>query len=165
MATGADRTQLKCLRVARARAITVLGVLASIIASASAGAQTPSYEGKQIRLVIASGAGGGYDVYARFLARHLPRHIPGNPTIVPQNMPAASDLAATNWAYSTAAPRDGSVILATYNALLDDPLYGSPVARFDPLKFEPVGSIASRRSAPPGTPARLRPSRRHGSKR
>ena len=74
----------------------MLGVLASIIASASAGAQTPSYEGKQIRLVIASGAGGGYDVYARFLARHLPRHIPGNPTIVPQNMPAASGLAATN---------------------------------------------------------------------
>jgi hypothetical protein len=45
--------------------------------------------------VIASGTGGGYDVYARFLARHLPRHIPGNPTIVTQNTPAASGLAAT----------------------------------------------------------------------
>jgi tripartite-type tricarboxylate transporter receptor subunit TctC len=146
MATGADRTQLQRVRVARAGAITMLGVLASIISGAPAGARTPSYDGKQIRLVIASGAGGGYDVYARFLARHLPRHIPGNPTIVIQNMPAASGLAATNWAYSPAAPRDGSVILATYNALLDDPLYGSPVARFDPLGFEPVGSIAKQQT-------------------
>ena len=79
---------------------------AAIHASPPAGPQTLPYEGKQIRLVIASGAGGGYDVYARFLARHLPRHIPGNPTIVTQNMPAASGLAATNWAYSPAAPRD-----------------------------------------------------------
>jgi tripartite-type tricarboxylate transporter receptor subunit TctC len=114
--------------------------------SGSAAAQTEFYAGKQIRMVIGSGAGGGYDVYARFLARHLPRHIPGNPTIVSQNMPAASGLAATNWAYSPAAPRDGTVIVATYNALLDDPLYGSPVARFDPLKFESVGSIAKQQT-------------------
>jgi tripartite-type tricarboxylate transporter receptor subunit TctC len=107
----------------------------------SALAQGDTYAGKQIKMVIGSGAGGGYDVYARFLAKHLPRHIPGNPTIVSQNMPAASGLAATNWTY-TVAPKDGTVILATYNALLDDPLYGSPVARFDPLKFESVGSIA-----------------------
>jgi len=104
------------------------------------------YAGKQIRMVIASGAGGGYDIYARFLSRHLAKHIPGNPTIVNQNMPTASGLQATNWAYSAAAPRDGTVILATYNALLDDPLYGSPVARFDPLKFEAVGSIAKQQT-------------------
>src|SRR5207249_4581826 len=70
------------------------------------------YAGKQIRMVIASGVGGGYDVFARFLARHLARHIPGNPTIISQNMPAASGLAATNSAYSI-APKDGTVILAT----------------------------------------------------
>jgi len=115
-------------------------------AGAPAAAQNDLYAGKQIRMVIGSGAGGGYDVYARFLARHISRHIPGNPVIVSQNMPAASGLAATNWAYSPAAPRDGSVILATYNALLDDPLYGSPVARFDPLKFEAVGSIAKQQT-------------------
>jgi tripartite-type tricarboxylate transporter receptor subunit TctC len=119
-------------------------VAASAISNASA--QAPYYAGKQIRMVIGSGAGGGYDVYARFLARHFSRHIPGNPTIVNQNMPAASGLAATNWAYSAAAPRDGTVIVATYNALLDDPLYGSPVARFDPLKFEAVGSIAKQQT-------------------
>ena len=116
--------------------------LAVLLLAGEAAAQADTYAGKQIRMVIASGAGGGYDVYARFLARHLGRHIPGNPTIVSQNMPAASGLAATNWAFSPAAPRDGTVIVATYNALLDDPLYGSPVARFDPLKFEAIGSIA-----------------------
>ena len=103
------------------------------------------YSGKQISMVIGSCAGGGYDVYARFLARHLARHIPGSPTIISQNMPAASGLAATNWAYNI-APKDGTVILATYNALLDDPLYGSPAARFDPLKFEAVGSIAKQQT-------------------
>jgi tripartite-type tricarboxylate transporter receptor subunit TctC len=118
------------------------GFTAAIPTSAAA---QENYAGKQIKLVISSGAGGGYDVYARFLARHLPRHIPGNPTIVSQNMPAASGLAATNWTY-TVAPKDGSVILATYNALLDDPLYGSPVARFDPLRFESIGSIAKQQT-------------------
>jgi tripartite-type tricarboxylate transporter receptor subunit TctC len=115
------------------------------IASEPAAAQ-PYYAGKQIKMVIASGAGGGYDIYARFLARHLSRHIPGDPVIVSQNIPTASGLAATNWAYSPAAPRDGTVVVATYNALLDDPLYGSPVARFDPLKFETVGSIAKQQT-------------------
>jgi len=117
-----------------------------LVTAGGVAAQTDFYRGKQIRMVIGSGAGGGYDVYARFLARHLPRQIPGNPTIVTQNMPAASGLAATNWAYSEAAPRDGSVILATYNALLDDPLYGSAVARFDPLRFEAIGSIAKQQT-------------------
>jgi tripartite-type tricarboxylate transporter receptor subunit TctC len=127
--------------------LAALGMLGGVLAGAShSAAQSPLYVGKQIRMVIGSGAGGGYDTYARFLARHLVRHIPGNPTIVSQNMPAASGLAATNWAYSAAAPRDGTVILATYNALLDDPLYGSPVARFDPLKFESIGSIAKQQT-------------------
>jgi tripartite-type tricarboxylate transporter receptor subunit TctC len=99
------------------------------------------YAGKQIRMVIASGAGGGYDAYARILALHLSRHIPGNPSIIDQNMPSAAGMQATNWAYS-AAPKDGSVILATYNSLLAEPLYANPAARYDPLKFEAVGSIS-----------------------
>ena len=123
-----------------------VGAVMLLVTAGGVAAQTDFYRGKQIRMVIGSGAGGGYDVYARFLARHLPRQIPGNPTIVTQNMPAASGLAATNWAYSEAAPRDGSVILATYNALLDDPLYGSAVARFDPLRFEAIGSIAKQQT-------------------
>jgi tripartite-type tricarboxylate transporter receptor subunit TctC len=99
------------------------------------------YGGKQIRMVIAAGAGGGYDAYARILSLHLGRHIPGNPSIIDQNMPNAAGMQAMNWAYTT-APRDGTAILATYNSLLAEPLYGNPAVRYDPLKFETVGSIS-----------------------
>jgi tripartite-type tricarboxylate transporter receptor subunit TctC len=121
--------------------LCLLGFVLALPHAAAAQPAPAPYSGKQIRMVIGSGVGGGYDTYARFLSRHLARHIPGNPAIINQNMPAASGLQATNWAY-TVAPKDGTVIVATYNALLDDPLYGSPAARFDPLKFEAVGSIA-----------------------
>jgi tripartite-type tricarboxylate transporter receptor subunit TctC len=129
-------------------AVVVSVLQFGLLPGGEAAAQPPNapYAGKQIRMVIAGGVGGGYDVYARFLARHISRHIPGNPTIVSQNMPAAAGLAATNWAYSAAAPRDGTAIIATYNALLDDPLYGSPAARFDPLRFQSVGSIAKQQT-------------------
>src|ERR687894_2300737 len=65
------------------------------------------YKGKQINLVVGYGPGGGNDVYARLLARHLPRHIPGNPNIVVQNMPGAGSLRAANYLYNV-APRDGT---------------------------------------------------------
>ena len=116
-------------------------------------------------MVIANGAGGAYDIYARILAAHLSRHIPGNPGIIDQNMPTAAGMQATNWAY-TAAPRDGTVILATYNSLLAEPLYGNPAARYDPRRFEYVGSISKQQNiAPPGIPIRSRPSPRQGTNR
>jgi tripartite-type tricarboxylate transporter receptor subunit TctC len=108
---------------------------------AAAQASEPLYSGKQIRMVIANGAGGAYDIYARILAAHLSRNIPGNPSIIDQNMPIAGGMQATNWAYAE-APRDGSVILATFNSLLAEPLYGNPAARYDPRKFEYIGSIS-----------------------
>ena len=96
-------------------------------------------------MVIASGAGGGYDAYGRALARYMGKYIPGNPSIVTQNMPGAAGITATNWAYAV-APKDGTVILATYNALLAEPLYGNPAARFDPLKLVSVGSISGQQN-------------------
>jgi len=74
------------------------------------------YKGQQLRIVISAGVGGGYDAYARLLARHLDKYVAGRPAIVLQNMPGAAGMLATNWAYSV-APKDGSVLLATYNAL------------------------------------------------
>jgi len=67
------------------------------------------YHGKQITLVIGYGPGGGYDLYARMLGRFIGAHIPGNPTIVPQNMPGAGSRSAANWLYKV-APQDGTVI-------------------------------------------------------
>mgnify|MGYP003349836820 CR=1 FL=1 len=93
------------------------------MASPTSAAETPAefYGGKRLTLIIASGVGGGYDVYARSLARFYGRHVPGNPSIVVQNMDGASGLEATNYV-ANKVPRDGSVILATYNSLLLQPL-------------------------------------------
>lgn len=133
----------------------VLPVVALAAASAAglagplrmAGAQTvdPPYRGKQLRMVIGNTVGGSYDVYARTLAQHLSRHIPGNPTIINQNMPIAASMQAVNWAYEQ-APRDGTVVVAVYNSVLAEPLYGNPAVRYDPLRFEYVGSISKQQN-------------------
>jgi tripartite-type tricarboxylate transporter receptor subunit TctC len=119
----------------------VVGMLAGLFMAATAMAQGVSYQGKTVRMIIPSGAGGGYDTYARVLSAHLEKHLPGKPTIINQNMPGASGMVGTNWAASDAAPKDGTVIVATYNALLLEPLFGNPQAKFDPRKFEWIGSI------------------------
>ena len=98
------------------------------------------YKGKQIRMVIPSGAGGGYDTFARVLSVHLRKHLPGNPNIVDQNMPGASGMLGTNWAASI-APKDGTVILATYNTLLIEPMFGNKSVKYDPRDFEWIGSM------------------------
>src|SRR5689334_12635336 len=67
----------------------------------------PFYQGKTLQIVVGFDAGGGYDAYARLIARTLPKHIPGNPTIVVQNRPGAGSRVAANWLYSV-APKDGT---------------------------------------------------------
>jgi tripartite-type tricarboxylate transporter receptor subunit TctC len=117
------------------------GTLAGICMMGTGAAQPVSYEGKTVRMIIPAGAGGGYDTYARVLAGHLGNHLPGKPNIINQNMPGASGMIATNWGASENAPKDGSVIVATYNGLLLEPLFGNEKAKFDPRKFEWIGSI------------------------
>ncbi len=120
--------------------VGALAIAAAIAAAPPASAQTDLYKGKTVRLVVGSGVGGGYDIYARQLARHLEKALPGQPNVVTQNMEGAASLTATNWAYKI-APKDGTVILATANAVLLEPLYGNTAADFDTTKFEWVGSI------------------------
>ena len=103
-------------------------------------APAPFYRGKQITMLIASGAGGGYDAYARSLARHMSRHIPGNPSIVPKNTPGAGGLIAANTLYNSSAP-DGLTFAALTNGAAMDPLFGERAARFDGQKFGWIGSI------------------------
>lgn len=92
-----------------------------------------------ISMYVGSGPGGGYDAIARLVARHLARFLPGNPSFVIKNMPTAAGVAAANF-ISNSAPRDGSAILASQNAPLMLPLYGSGVAHYDPRRFEWIGS-------------------------
>jgi tripartite-type tricarboxylate transporter receptor subunit TctC len=98
------------------------------------------YRNKPITLLIAGGAGGGYDTYARIFARHLSRHVPGHPHIIAKNMPAAAGLAAANTLYN-AADSDGSTIAAFTNGVAMDPLFGNPGARYDARRFGWLGSI------------------------
>ena len=126
------------------RAITGFLLLALLLAfvpeRAGAQAQAPFYRGRQINMVIASGAGGGYDTYARALARHMSKHIPGNPTIVPRNLPGAGGLIAANTLYNN-TPADGLTFAALTNGAAMDPLFGERAARFDAQKLNWIGSI------------------------
>ena len=98
------------------------------------------YKGKRLRMVIGYTTGGGYDVYARVLARYMGKHIPGQPTVLPQNMPGAGSLLATNWLYN-GGPRDGTVIAAINRGIPFEPLTGGQGVQFDPLKFGWIGSL------------------------
>jgi tripartite-type tricarboxylate transporter receptor subunit TctC len=108
----------------------------------AARAQGPAdfYKGKSIDLYVGYSAGGGYDVYARALARHLGRHIAGNPAIVPRNMPGAGSLVLANWLYNV-APRDGTAFGTIGRGVAFDPLLGSTKAQFDASKFNWIGSM------------------------
>src|SRR6266581_2105055 len=89
---------------------------ASILAAAPAVAADAYFKDKQVRLIVGSAPGGGYDAYGRLLSQYMRAHIPGNPTIVVQNMPGAGSLVAANYIYNVAA-KDGTVFGAV-NALL-----------------------------------------------
>jgi tripartite-type tricarboxylate transporter receptor subunit TctC len=121
-----------------------IATAAVILASAASGASAQSvesfYKSTNLTITVGSGAGGGYDVYTRVLARSLPKHIPGNPKIVVQNMPGAAGIKAINHIYAI-APKDGSVIDSTYNTLPLDPLFSGQTANYDALKLTWIGSI------------------------
>ena len=85
--------------------------------------------------------GGGYDVYARALARFMGSHLPGRPSIVPQNMPGAGSMVAANWLYNN-APKDGSAFAAINRGIPFEPLMDDKAVKFDPLAFGWIGSIA-----------------------
>jgi hypothetical protein len=97
------------------------------------------YRGKQINIVVGTSAGGGYDAYARFIARYLGNHVPGNPTVVVSNMPGAgSNLAAYHVAVT--GPKDGTLIGAIHAGALLEPLIGTTILRHDPNRFQLLGS-------------------------
>jgi len=99
----------------------------------------PYFHGKTIAVVTSTGAGGTYDVTARLIARHMPRYIPGNPTMIVQNMPGGGNVLATNFMYAV-APRDGTTIASIHNAIpLHQVLDGRGV-RYDAAKFNWLGS-------------------------
>jgi tripartite-type tricarboxylate transporter receptor subunit TctC len=128
-----------------AAAASVLAVGFLGISDASADAVSDFYKGKQVKLIIGYPAGSGYDVHARLLARHIGRHIPGEPSIIPQNMVGAGSIRAANFVYNVAA-KDGLTFAGINRSVPLAPLLGTTEkeqSQFDALKFGWVGSMNS----------------------
>jgi tripartite-type tricarboxylate transporter receptor subunit TctC len=129
---------------------TGLGVFLVLFFCASASAQPQAasaefFAGKQISVLIGTTAGGGYDAYARLLARHLSRHIPGQPAIITKNMPGAGGLTLANYLYNR-APKDGTEIATVQNGLPFEKLFhmlspNGENALFDSTRFGWIGSM------------------------
>mgnify|MGYP003672408710 CR=1 FL=1 len=118
-------------------AICAAGVLAM---PAAADEIADFYQGKTLTMMVTSGVGGGYDAFARTLARHMPKHIPGNPGFITNNRVGAGGLVGANYLYTT-APQDGTILSAMNRAVPTQPLFGHKGARFDATKMHWLGSL------------------------
>ena len=125
------------------RFLATAGVIAAFSVPTSVLAETPAefFKGKTVNMFISSGAGGTNDAYARLIAEHITRHLPGKPNVLPRNMPGAGGLKATKYLY-TVAPKDGSAMGVVQRAVAVQPLLGIKGADFNPLEFNWVGSTA-----------------------
>jgi tripartite-type tricarboxylate transporter receptor subunit TctC len=108
------------------------------IGALSAMAQEPFYKGKTVRIVVGFSAGGGFDVYSRAISRHLGNHLPGNPTLIVENMTGAGSLVAANHIFKVAKP-DGLTLGNINGGIFVQQLLGWPGIAFDSLKYEYVG--------------------------
>jgi tripartite-type tricarboxylate transporter receptor subunit TctC len=122
------------------RGVAIAAIALALPPAANAQGVADFYKGKTVELLIGYSGGGGYDVYARLLARHMGRHIPGNPTVVPRNMPGAGSLVLANWLYNV-GPKDGTAFGIIGRGTPFDPLLGIQAAKFDPAKYLWLGSM------------------------
>jgi tripartite-type tricarboxylate transporter receptor subunit TctC len=116
--------------------------LAAFLPALSPACADDFYKGRTISLIIASNASGGYDTYGRLLGRYLPKHLAGNPSVVPQNMPGAGGVRGANYLYAV-APKDGTSIGIFDQAVFLNQLLGVPGLRGDIRNFNWIGRMAS----------------------
>ncbi len=129
-----------------ARLIGIAGAVACLAAGPARGQSVAEfYRGKAVELYVGLSVGGGYDTHMRLVARHLGKHLPGNPTVVPLNMEGAGSLKLANWLYNV-APRDGTVLALVARGIPFEPLVGMTPReniRFETTKFTWIGSATS----------------------
>ena len=125
------------LGIGAAGAVILLGVFA---APGRADEITDFYKGKTVTIVVGHEVGTGFDIYARAMAPHLSRHIPGNPSIIVQNMVGASGIVATNW-LANVAPKDGTVMATFVHTVPFEPVFGNSKAQFEPAKLNWIGNM------------------------
>jgi tripartite-type tricarboxylate transporter receptor subunit TctC len=131
-----SKTQHFMTAIASAAVLAAGGMMAGTASAASVG---EFYKGKTVKLIIGYSPGGGYDTYARAIGRHIGKHIPGNPMIVPQNMTGAGSRRAANYLYNI-APKDGSVIGTVGQGMPLDQAMGKPGVKYDAAKFNWIGN-------------------------
>lgn len=119
--------------------IAAVGCFAAQSGPARADAVSDFYKGKTVTLLVSVDAGNGYDFYARLIMRHMPERVPGAPSAIVQNMPGAGGLTATNHLYNV-APKDGLTLGLIQNTVAFEPFYNNPRAKFDPSKFNWLGT-------------------------
>src|SRR5262245_19073637 len=144
-ACSARSTEAKICDMIRSVFVGVLSVCAgAVTCSQTVHAQSVAqfYAGKSITMVVGSDVGGGYDLTARTVARHLSRHIPGNPAIIVQNRPGAGSILTSNYVYEI-APADGTVIGAVQRPIPFQVLFSDNGVRFDVRKMQWIGSTTS----------------------
>jgi tripartite-type tricarboxylate transporter receptor subunit TctC len=122
--------------------IAVAASLAVPAGTARAQSIEEFYKNKNVKVISSSGVGGGYDTYARLLARIMPRYLPGKPNMIVQNMPGAGGVKASNYLFN-AAPKDGSVLGGVHRTVPQAKLLGIPGVQFDATKFNWLGSLAN----------------------
>ena len=122
----------------RLRALAIAAIVAMPV-SGHAQSVAEFYKGKTVEIYIGYSVGGAYDAHARLLARHMGKHIPGNPTVINKNMEGAGSLRLANWLY-TVAPKDGTVFGIIGRGIPFDPLLGRAGAQFEATKFSWIGS-------------------------
>lgn len=118
---------------------SLLFCMVGAVQPATAQSVADFYRGKAVNLIVGYSAGGGYDTYARILARHMGKHIPGNPSIVVQNAPGAGSMRAANTIYNV-APKDGTTFGMFGRGIALEPLIGTSPAQFDATRFLWLGS-------------------------
>src|SRR5712691_13235776 len=121
-------------------------VVALMAAPSWAADEDDFYRGKTITIIIPIGPGGAYDAYARLIARHLGKQIPGNPTIIARNMPGAGGVIASNYLYNV-APQDGTTLAIIISSFANDQLFDSPQIKYDARQFPAVGRLVDTTSA------------------
>lgn len=121
----------------------IIATMACTLACTPAFAQTPEqfYKGRTIEFYVGTDPGGGYDLYARLIARYLGRHMPGNPSVIVKNMPGAGHLRMANWVFG-AAPRDGTVIAAAPQSVAIEQMLGTDGVQYDARLFTFIGRVA-----------------------
>ena len=129
-------------RVMQTGCPVVLLCLLAAVSAGDAAAQTPgAFAGKTVTMYIGFGPGGGYDMWARVVAAHIGKHLPGNPTVTPENLPGGGSYRAAGFMYNV-APKDGTAIALIARDAALGPLTGAPGAQFDATKLSYLGTPA-----------------------